>query len=159
MTMKTQRISATRKMNKDETQTSTRILHVMKLNRFSTLRSFAGMTLLASSTMAAFSLAILPVSVSAQDRGPAQRVVMGKVVDKGDAAVKGAVVYLKDDHSLSVKSYITDDAGGYRFGQLAQNTDYELWAESNGKKSPVKNISSFDSKNTFHMNLKIDSGK
>lgn len=145
-------------MNNTRAENSSRILMSMKGNRF--LSRFSARTiLLTSCSMAAFSLATLPVPVFAQDRGPAQRVVMGKVVDKGDAAVKGAVVYLKDDHSLSVKSYITDDEGGYRFGQLAQNTDYELWAESNGKKSPVKNISSFDSKNTFHMNLKIDTGK
>jgi len=92
----------------------------------------------------------------AQQRGSAQRVVQGKVVDKTNAAVKGAVVYLKDDHTLAVKSYISDDEGGYRFGQLAQNTDYELWAESNGKKSGVKTISSFDNKNQFYINLKID---
>ena len=145
-------------MNNAGTEKSTRILIPMKRTRFSLCFSACTM-MLASCSIGAFSLAILPVSVSAQDRGPAQRVVMGKVVDKGDAPLKGAVVYLKDDRSLSVKSYITDDEGGYRFGQLAQNTDYELWAESNGKKSPVKNISSFDSKNTFHMNLKIDSGK
>jgi hypothetical protein len=83
-------------------------------------------------------------------------VVQGKVVDKANASVKGAVVYLKDDHTLAVKSYISDDEGGYRFGQLAQNTDYELWAESNGKKSGVKTISSFDNKNQFYINLKID---
>jgi hypothetical protein len=125
----------------------------------SSLHSFAGTTLLACCTVATFSLAMTSAVVFAQDRGPAQRVVMGKVVDKENAPAKGAVVYLKDDHSLSVKSFITDDEGSYRFGQLAQNTDYELWAESNGKKSAVKNISSFDSKNTFHIILKIDAGK
>jgi uncharacterized protein YxeA len=91
-----------------------------------------------------------------QQRGPTQRIVQGKVVVASGAAVNGAVVYLKDDHSLAVKSYITDSDGGYRFGQLAQSTDYELWAESNGKKSAVKTISSFDSKNQFYINLKID---
>jgi Carboxypeptidase regulatory-like domain len=93
----------------------------------------------------------------AQDQAP--RVVQGKVVDKGDAGLKGATVYLKDGHTLSVRSYIANDDGAYRFGQLAQNTDYELWAESNGKKSGVKNISSFDTKPQININLKIDTSK
>jgi hypothetical protein len=86
----------------------------------------------------------------------AQRVVQGKVVDKSDAGLKGATVYLKDGHTLSVKSYVAGDDGSYRFGQLVQNTDYELWAEANGKKSAVKNLSSFDTRTTFNINLKID---
>jgi len=94
-------------------------------------------------------------SLFAQD-GQAQRVVQGKVVDKSDAGVKGATVYLKDDHTLAVKSYIASDDGSYRFGQLTQNTDYELWAELNGKKSAVKNLSSFDTRPVFNINLKID---
>ena len=89
-------------------------------------------------------------------RGPVQRVVQGKVTDHADAALKGSVVYLKDGHTLSVKSFIADDQGEYRFGQLAQNTDYEIWAEHDGKKSSVKTISSFDNKNQFYINLKID---
>jgi hypothetical protein len=93
-----------------------------------------------------------PVAVAQQ----AQRVVQGKVVDKSDAGIKGATVYLKDDHTLSVRSYIATDDGSFRFGQLAQNTDYEVWAEVNGKKSAVKNLSSFDSRPTFNINLKID---
>jgi hypothetical protein len=86
----------------------------------------------------------------------ADRVVQGKVVDKSDAGVKGATVYLKDGHTLAVKSYIASDDGSFRFGQLAQNTDYQLWAESDGKKSAVKNISSFDARNQININLKIE---
>lgn len=92
-------------------------------------------------------------------RGAANRVVSGKVTDKGEAPLKGAIVYLKDDHTLAIKSYIADDQGGYRFGQLASATDYELWAEINGKKSATKTISSFDNKNTFTIDLKIDTSK
>jgi hypothetical protein len=86
----------------------------------------------------------------------AQRVVSGKVVDKGGAGMKGATVYLKDGHTLSVKSYVASDDGTYRFGQLAQNADYQLWAEAEGKKSGVKNISSFDTRTQFNIVLKID---
>ena len=92
-------------------------------------------------------------------RGAANRVVSGKVIDKGDVPLKGAIVYLKDDHTLAIKSYIADDHGEYRFGQLASATDYELWAEINGKKSGTKSISSFDNKNTFTIDLKIDTSK
>lgn len=96
---------------------------------------------------------------AAAQRGVANRVVSGKVIDKGDAPLKGAIVYLKDDHTLSIKSYIADDKGDYRFGQLASGTDYELWAEINGKKSGTKSISSFDNKNSFTIDLKIDTSK
>ena len=95
----------------------------------------------------------------AQQRGPVQRVVQGKVIDKAEKPIKGAVVYLKDLRSLAVKSFISDDQGGYRFGQLVQNVDYEIWAESGGKKSSTKTISSFDTKNQFLFDLKIDTGK
>jgi Carboxypeptidase regulatory-like domain len=120
------------------------------------LRSFASKVILATSCIAAFSVALRGAAVFAQDRGPAQRVVQGKVVDGANAPIKGAVVYLKDSRSLSVKSYFSDDQGGYRFGQLSQTSDYEVWAENNGKKSSVKNISSFDNKSQFYINLKID---
>jgi hypothetical protein len=120
------------------------------------LRFFASKMILASCCVSAFSVGVQGVALFAQDRGPAQRVVQGKVLDGANAPIKGAVVYLKDSRSLAVKSYFSDDQGAYRFGQLSQNSDYEVWAESNGKKSAVKSVSSFDSKNQFYINLKID---
>jgi hypothetical protein len=135
--------------------TDGRILESMKRAPVS-LRSFVCKVLFASCCMTAFFVAVRGAAVFAQDRGPVQRVVQGKVVDADNAPIKGAVVYLKDSRSLAVKSYFSDDQGGYRFGQLSPNTDYEIWAENNGKKSAVKTISSFDSKSQFNINLKID---
>ena len=83
------------------------------------------------------------------------RTVDGKVLDKENAPMKGAVVYLKDDHTLAVKSYIAGDDGSYHFGQLSPSTDYTLWAEANGKKSGNKSVSSFDSRNKFDYTLTI----
>jgi len=120
------------------------------------LRFLACKVILAACCMTAFSMAVQGEAVFAQQRGPEQRVVQGKVVDGANEPIKGAVVYLKDSRSLTVKSYFSDAQGEYRFGQLSQNSDYQLWAENNGKKSAVKTISSFDNKNQFFINLKVE---
>jgi hypothetical protein len=86
---------------------------------------------------------------------PKQRTIDGKVVNKADAVLPGSVVYLKDTRTNAVKTYICDDTGHFHFGQLSQNTDYELWADSNGVKSKSKSISSFDDKNSFVFTLTI----
>lgn len=121
----------------------------------SLLRSFACNAALVGLPLAFIAVAVHPAAAFAQ-RGPEQRIVQGRVLDAANATVKGAIVYLKDTRSLAMKSYITDDQGTYRFGQLSQTTDYSLWAEANGKKSNTRTISSFDSKNTFHMDLKLE---
>jgi hypothetical protein len=105
--------------------------------------------------LAVFASLTLPASqLLAQQQ--AQRVVQGKVFNSSGAGLKGATVFLKDDRTLAVKSYIAADDGYFRFVQLQQNTDYELWAEYDGKKSAVKSISSFDTRAEINITLKID---
>lgn len=84
-----------------------------------------------------------------------QRTVDGTVTS-GGAPVKGAVVHLKDTRTLAQKSYITAADGTYRFAQLSSTADYEVWADSDGKKSSIKSISSFDTKPAFTIDLKMD---
>lgn len=82
--------------------------------------------------------------------------VSGSIVDKAEAPLSGAVVYLKNTKTLAVKSFISNDQGQFRFNALSPNTDYELYAEFNGTRSGTKTISSFDSKTDVVMTLKVD---
>ena len=88
-------------------------------------------------------------------RAAAARTLDGTVTSKA-GPIKGAVVHLKDTRSLAQKSFITAEDGVYHFAQLSSGTDYEVWAEADGKKSSVKNISSFDTKSSFNIGLKVD---
>ncbi len=70
--------------------------------------------------------------------------------------MKGAVVHLKDTRALSQRSYITAEDGTYHFAQISGTTDYEVWADLDGKKTPVKSISSFDTKTNFMIALRFN---
>ncbi len=118
-------------------------------------RSARASALALSLTLAFGAVSVTAVPLVAQQRGPVHRAIDGRVHDKNDAPLRGAVVYLKDSRTLAVKSFISDDEGAFHFGQLSQNTDYEVYAEFEGKRSKSKNVSSFDSKNDFNFTLKI----
>jgi hypothetical protein len=109
----------------------------------------------------AFTLLLVASVVVAQDaKHEAQlRTVHGVVTDKSEAPLTSAVVFLKNTRSNVVRSYITDEAGNYRFSGLDLNADYEIHAEKDGAASAKRNVSSFDSKKDLVLNLKIDKKK
>jgi hypothetical protein len=98
------------------------------------------------------SVLTMPVAANAQSTA---RSVEGRVVSAQDQAVDKAVVFLKNTHSLAIKSVSTTKDGVFHFMQLSSADDYEVWAEFAGKKSNVKTISSFDTRKTFVLTLKF----
>src|SRR3974390_2483154 len=75
---------------------------------------------------------------------PTSKMLTGTVTDKSEQPISGGVGCLKNSKTLVVKSFFTQENGSYRFPQLALNTDYEIWAEKDGKKSGTKGVSQFD---------------
>jgi hypothetical protein len=89
----------------------------------------------------------------AQSRAP--KSLQGKVLDNSEAPLAGAIVYLQDARTSAIRSFISTDDGSYRFGQLASDTDYQVWAQYKGAKSPTKTISSYDSRKQVVIDLHI----
>lgn len=85
--------------------------------------------------------------------------VSGTVLDKADAPLSGAVVYLKNTKTLAVKSVYSSDKGEFHFNALSPNTDYQIYAEFNGVRSGTKTVSSFDNRTSVNMTLKVDVNK
>jgi Carboxypeptidase regulatory-like domain len=87
------------------------------------------------------------------------RTVRGVVSDKSDNPLPDSVVFLKNLRTNAVRSNFADTEGNYRFSGLDPNADYEVHAEFDGAKSPVRNVSSLDSRREMVVNLKIDRKK
>jgi len=86
------------------------------------------------------------------------RTLVGRVVNAQEAPVQKAIVYLKNAKTLAIKTYISESDGSYRFPGLAANVDYEVYAEHEGARSPVKTLSGLDNRKQANITLKL-SGK
>jgi hypothetical protein len=120
--------------------------------------------LFASAIVGAATFSLMPRSAAANPEPVAQKdkeqtqtkTLTGTVVGDNEAPLAQSVVYLKNMKTLAVKSFIADDAGGFRFYSLSPNTDYQVYAEFNGQRSGTKMLSGFDSKIKVEMTLKVD---
>jgi len=120
------------------------------------LKKLFRIAVLSLAAVAAFGAARAWAAAPEKKKESQLRTLDGVVRGQGDAALSGAVVYLKNTRTLAVKSLYTGDDGSYRFNALSPNTDYEVFAEYKGKRSDTKVLSSFDSRIQARINLKID---
>ena len=89
-------------------------------------------------------------------KAPTTRTLTGLILDQRDAPLASAVVYLKNTRTNAIRTYISNNDGGYQFGGLEQNQDYELHAEYKGDRSALRRLSAFDSRPNPSINLKIE---
>lgn len=101
-------------------------------------------------------LAVSPSFAQSAKHEAQLRTVRGVVIDKSDTPITGSVVFLKNSRTNTVRSYITDEQGNYRFSGLDPNADYDIHAEKDGAKSQGHTVSSFDGRKDIVLNLRID---
>jgi hypothetical protein len=85
----------------------------------------------------------------------ADRVVEGRVIASNGAPVNHATVYLKDVNTLMLTTCFTEPDGTFHFGHVGIDSDYEVWAEKDKRKSKVKTISVFKRKKEFRYELRL----
>jgi len=84
-----------------------------------------------------------------------ERTVSGTILDESSQPVVGATVFLKNEKTKAIRSYISTADGHFRFSQVDMSVDFDLWAENNGKKSAIKTVSSWDDRKDFISDLKL----
>lgn len=87
------------------------------------------------------------------------RSVTGLVLDKDENGISGATVELTDLQSGKKLAISAQEGGHYKFSDLEPNHDYQVQATHKGLSSEARKVSSFDTRITFVINLKIEPPK
>ena len=101
------------------------------------------------------SLFIALVSGVTLAQSNASKTLQGKILSSEETPLSGAIVYLQDNKTNTIRSFISTNDGSYRFGQLATDTDYKVWAQYKNTKSSTRTISSYDSRKLVTIDLHI----
>ncbi|HUA98581.1 MAG TPA: carboxypeptidase-like regulatory domain-containing protein [Terracidiphilus sp.] len=94
-----------------------------------------------------------PSAAEAQNIG--ERTVTGTVFDSDSKPVSGATVFLQNEKTKTIRSYISDTAGSFNFAQVDMSQDFDLWAEKGKLKSATKVVSSWDSRTKWIGDLRL----
>jgi hypothetical protein len=87
------------------------------------------------------------------------RTITGTVTDGGHEPLRGAVVQIETEGSMTIQSFVTDERGIYHFRNLNPDADYQVWATFRGMHSKHENVSKFDHKQDREIPLKIELAK
>lgn len=118
-------------------------------------RMFRNLVLLVA--MATACVAVAPAQSRKEKAEEAtKRSLEGLVTDASDNVVVGAIVKLKDQKTLSVRSFITKEDGKYHFYGLSINNDYEVQADFNGMSSKTRTLTVYDSRKKPNLDLKVE---
>ena len=83
------------------------------------------------------------------------RTIEGTVLSEEGAPVPGAIVQIKDQKTLQVRSYIAQKDGKYQFWGLSNDVNYEVRAMAGGLASKIKTVSVFNSHSKVKLDLKL----
>lgn len=95
------------------------------------------------------------ISSAAWAQNIGMRTVSGTVLNAASQAVPGATVFLQNDKTKTIRSFDSTADGHFHFSQVDMSTDFDLWAEKDGKKSATKTVSSWDARKDFVSDLKL----
>lgn len=100
-------------------------------------------------------MAIAAFGQGTKKKAPTERSVSGIVSDADGKPIPSAVVQLKNLKTLQVRSFIAMEKGDYYFHGLSTDVDYEIKAQSEGKTSATRSISSFNSNPEITVDLQV----
>lgn len=83
------------------------------------------------------------------------RSVHGVVLDARNRPLSGAIVYLKNTRTQAMQTVITDARGTFSFHQMQANVAYQLYAEWQHQRSPVRTDSAYEVAPDLRLDLKI----
>ncbi len=84
------------------------------------------------------------------------RTIQGTVRDPSENPVSGAVVQLKDLRTSKVVDFLTKDDGKFAFHDLRLDVNYELVAKHGDLAAPVKKVTTFDTRNSVTLTMKLE---
>ncbi len=105
-------------------------------------------------TLALLCLAMVALAACGQhyEREP-RRTVSGTVTDYSHEPLRGAVVQIEMEGTMTIQSFVTDERGIFHFHNLNPDVDYTLWANFRGRQSQKESLSKFDHQadRVFHL--------